>query len=218
MLEAIVFDMDGVLFDSEHVISKCWYQAADEYKMPEEKREETILASIGLNHSDTKLLFEEKLGAQFPYEEFMARTVKLFHEKIDKDGLPVKEGVYEILEYLKGTDLKIGIASSSSTASIKKHLGESGITHYFEVIIGGDTVEHSKPNPDIYQNACEALGVNPVNSIAIEDSPNGIKSAYAAGMKVIMVPDMIEATAELEQLLLRKCVSLLEVKDYLIKY
>lgn len=215
MLEAIIFDMDGVLFDTERLMAEYWYQAAKECRMPAEKRELVILESIGLNQNDIKALFTKELGEDFPYEDFMEKTTKPFHEAIEKEGIPVKTGVYEILQFLEKTNLKVGIASSSSTASIKKHLKEGNITEYFAQIIGGDTVKHSKPQPDIYINACKALGVNPANSIAVEDSPNGIKSAYAAGMKVVMIPDMVAVTPELEKLLYRKFVSLLELMDFL---
>ncbi|MEG1846832.1 MAG: HAD family phosphatase [Lachnospiraceae bacterium] len=217
MLEGIVFDMDGVLFDTERLFRTCWYQTAEEMKIPVEHREELINGGVGLNHNDTRVMFAQKLGKAFPFEEFTKRSAKRFHALIDREGLPIKEGLHEILDYLATTDLKVGIASSSITERVYKHLEKTGLTQCFSVIIGGDKVEHSKPQPDIYLKACEELGVNPCNSIAIEDSPNGIKSAYAAGMKVIMIPDMIEATTQIDALLYCKLNTLLEMKEYLIR-
>ena len=141
------------------------------------------------------------------------------HQSMDRrfleEGVPLKEGVKEILEYLTENGYIVGLASSTGRGSVMEHLEQTGLTHYFRTIVTGDMVEHSKPNPDIYLKACEELGVSPVNAIAIEDSPNGIRSAYRAGMKPVMVPDMIEPTAEIEAMLYGKFYSLLDVVDYI---
>ena len=139
----------------------------------------------------------------------------MFHNKVDIEGLPIKKGVYEILKYLSESTYKIGLASSSSTESIHKNLKRADITDYFQVIVGGDMVEHSKPEPDIYLKACSSLGVNPEKSIAIEDSPNGIRSAKSAGMLPIMVPDMIQPSEEITAILYRQYESLLDVMEHL---
>lgn len=101
------------------------------------------------------------------------------------------------------------------TGKVLSHLRRADFTDFFQVVIGGDMVEHSKPLPDIYLKACELLGVKPENAIAIEDSPNGIRSAAAAGMLPVMVPDMVEPTPEIEELLYHKCDSLFAVRDFL---
>jgi len=121
----------------------------------------------------------------------------------------------EILTFLKENGYKIGLASSTSRHGVLGHVNRAGITDFFEVIVGGDMVEHSKPKPDIYLLACEKLGVKPENTIAIEDSPNGIRSAHAAGLKAVMVPDMIAPTPEIEALLYKKFDSLLGVRAML---
>ena len=125
------------------------------------------------------------------------------------------EGVYDILTFLQKTSLKVGLASSSRTESVYKHIKEHDMEQYFEVMICGDTVEHSKPEPDIYLKACKALGLSPDKCIAIEDSPNGIRSAYAAGMFPIMVPDLVQPTADIEKMIYRKYDSLIEVKKFI---
>ena len=118
------------------------------------------------------------------------------------------------MDYLKAENYKIGLASSTRKFRVLENLEKSGFTNYFETIIGGDMIEHSKPNPDIYLLACKELGVNPAETFAIEDSPNGIRSAYNAGMKPIMVPDLLEPTEEILSKTVACKSDLIEVMDY----
>ena len=151
----------------------------------------------------------------FPFDEFTETVHIPIKKRLLEEGTPVKEGVREILEYLKENGYIIGMASSSSKESVMGHLKETGLEKYFRAVITGDMVEHSKPDPDIYLKACEELGVTPTNVVAIEDSHNGVRSAYRAGMKPVMVPDLIEPTPEIEAMLYGKFYSLLDVLDYM---
>lgn len=220
-IDAVIFDMDGILFDTERLCKDAWKASAVEIGLvdgPEDMRklDTAIRHCIGLNHTDTRAYLYSMYGKDLPYDRLHDLCSRRMREKIDADGLPVKKGVREILAYLKETDLRIGLASSSRRASVLSHLERAGLTSYFQSITGGDIVEHSKPNPDIYLIACKQLSVAPTNAIAIEDSPNGLKSAYAAGMHPVMVPDMIEPTPEVEALLDgRKFDSLLDVMDWM---
>ena len=170
---------------------------------------------IGRNANDTKALVLQHFGQDFPYEEFRGRVSDWFWQEIERDGIPVKKGVRELLAFLKENKWTVGLASSSKRESVEAHLKRSGILEYFSEIITGDMVEHSKPQPDIYLLACDKLGVKPQEAYAIEDSPNGIRSAYAAGMKPIMVPDMIAPDEEMERMSFRIFKDLLEVRDFL---
>lgn len=210
-IEAVVFDMDGVLFDTERICSEAWREEAKEENLGD--IEVAIKGCVGLNLTDAKDFFRKEYGSNFPFDEFHTRAGIRFREKIAREGLPIKKGVKEILTYLKSAGYPIALASSTSKRGVLEHLQKSGLTGYFEEIIGGDMVEHSKPQPDIYLKACRALHVDPQNAIAIEDSPNGIRAAYAAGMLPVMVPDLITPTPEIEALLYAKCESLLEVKE-----
>lgn len=212
-ITAVVFDMDGVLFDTERICMEAWREIAAEKKI--ENIEKAVLGCVGLNRTDTRAFFEREYGADFDYDEYHDACSARFHEKIARFGLPVKTGVMEILTFLKENGYKIGLASSTSRHGVLGHVNRAGIAEFFEVIVGGDMVEHSKPKPDIYLLACEQLGVKPENAIAIEDSPNGIRSAYAAGLKAVMVPDMIAPSPEIEALLYRKFDSLLGVRAML---
>lgn len=213
MTNAVVFDMDGVLFDTERISYECWEEA--ETVMGLGDLSEGTRGCVGLNWNDTEMLMHNLYGKDFPFEEFMETVHVLMKRHFSEEGIPLKKGVKEILEYLKENGYIIGLASSTGKESVMHHLEETGLTGYFQTIITGDMVEHSKPKPDIYLKACEELGVAPINAIAIEDSPNGIRSAYRAGMKPVMVPDLIEPTVEIEAMLYGKFHSLLDVLDYM---
>jgi len=215
MIEAVIFDMDGILFDSERIITSCWYDQAEALHIPREKMQIAVEGCIGLNRNDTQVFFENLFGDEVDYPAFREMTHQRFNEEVTQKGLPVMKGAYEILEFLEKTPLKIGLASSSRTENVWKHIRNHQMDHYFEVVVCGDSVEHSKPEPDIYLKACEAIGVDPRKCIAIEDSPNGIRSAYAAGMVPIMVPDQVQPTEELLKLIHQKFDSLLDVMAYI---
>lgn len=213
MTNAIIFDMDGVLFDTERVSSECWEEVGEEMGLGD--LSEGIKGCIGLNRNDSEALMHSLYGEDFPYDEFIETVHALMKRRFLEEGIPLKEGVREILEYLTENGYIVGMASSTSRGEVMDHLERTGLTGYFRAVITGDMVEHSKPNPDIYLKACEELGVTPMNAIAIEDSPNGIRSAYRAGMKPVMIPDLIEPTPEIEAMLYGKFYSLLDVLDYM---
>ena len=212
-MEAVIFDMDGVLFDTERLSISCWMETAERMGLGDVT--EGASGCIGLNRTDSRLFLKGLYGESFPYDEFRAQNSALFQKKLKEDGLPVKKGAAEILSWLKEKGVKTAVASSTNTQSVRSHMERAGFLPYFREIIGGDMVEHSKPRPDIYLMACARLQVEPQRAAAIEDSPNGIRSAHAAGMMPVMVPDMVEPAPEIEALLYRRCTDLLEVKDFL---
>lgn len=136
----------------------------------------------------------------------------LFQERLERE-LPIKKGVRELLEYLKEKQIKTAIASSTKGPLVRKHLERTGLSGYFQEIVSGDMVEKSKPEPDIYLKACEAVGVLPENAMGIEDSFNGIRAVAAAGMTAVMVPDMVQPDEEIRQIYDYCVQDLLEVKE-----
>lgn len=209
--QAVVFDMDGVLFDTERLYLEEWRSFAAEKQIPSEQMEKAIYGCVGLNNADTRLLFRQILGEQFSFDEAYEACSRHMRDKIEQEGIPIKPGVREILEYLRSEKYKLALASSTRTERVLIQLEQGQIRDYFTVVTGGDRVEHSKPQPDIYRITCEELGVAPENAFAIEDSPNGIRSAYGAGMHPIMVPDLIMPTPEIEMLLYARCETLFDV-------
>lgn len=210
--KTVIFDMDGVLFDTERLCMDAWSVAAREQGI--EGMEKVSILCIGQNANDTKALVLEHLGADFPYDAFRKRVSECVWEQLKQNGVPVKKGVRELLAYLKENGYQIGLASSSRREAVQYHLTDTNLTEYFSVTVTGDLVEHSKPLPDIYLLACEEMGVKPEAAYAIEDSPNGIRSAYAAGMMPIMVPDMVMPDDEMEQMSFRIFNDLSEVRKF----
>ena len=211
-MKAVVFDMDGVLFDTETLCQDSWMAIAEERGLP--GMAEIFPQCIGLNANDSKQVVLRAYGQDFAYEEFRQQASVWFWDYIEKNGLPVMPGVREILEWLKEHNWKVGLASSTRRSSVENHLEQAGLRDYFQTVVTGDMVEHSKPQPDIYLMACRELGVAPEEAFAIEDSPNGIRSAHAARMTPLMVPDMIAPDEEMKRLSSRIFDSLLDVMEY----
>lgn len=212
-MKAVVFDMDGVLFDTESISVKSWCEVAREQGIKD--MESIVMQCIGRNDTDCKILLLNHYGQDFPYDSFKALVWDWFQNYLDQNGIPVKKGVRELLAYLKEAGYAIGLASSSRRETVLGNLEKTGLTSYFSTIVTGDMVEHSKPLPDIYLLACEKMGVQPEQAYAIEDSPNGIKSAQAAGMKAIMVPDLLEPDEEIRKLSFRILEDLTQVQRFM---
>ena len=211
----VIFDMDGVIFDSERACLITWEEAAAHYGV--ENVEEVFYRCIGTNKFQTWQIVEDEYSKEFGKgiaDKILSDSSRLFHEKYDGGRLPVKAGVTKILEYLKDKGIRCAIASSTRRAVVEQELKDAGLLGYFEEIIGGDAVKISKPDPEIYLLACKAMKVRPEDAFAIEDSFNGIRSAYAAGMRPVMVPDMVPADDEMRQMAEVICIDLHEVIDY----
>ena len=212
-MKAVVFDMDGVLFDTEVLCMKSWVTAAREWGLP--GMEEVFPQCIGLNANDSRRIVLGAYGEDFDYPRFRQETADWFKAYVEKKGLPIKSGAGEILEWLNSSGYAVGLASSTREEAVRSHLERSGFGKYFSVVVTGNMVEHSKPLPVIYLLACRRLGVDPAGTYAVEDSPNGIRSAHRAGMCPLMVPDMIPPDEEMRRLSARIFSSLQEVQTYL---
>ena len=198
MITAVVFDMDGILFDTERLCRDCWIALSKEFEIP--NMEEVYALCIGVNVQATRQIVYDNYGKDFPFEEYDRRASAMYNEYIAEHGVPVKEGVRETLEALAKAGAKIAVASSTRREKVLRLLASAGIDRYFTAVVGGDTVKHSKPDPEIFLTACEALSVAPEEAIAVEDSHNGIRAAHAAGMLAVMVPDLLPVTEEMRKL------------------
>lgn len=213
--KAVVFDMDGVIFDSERAVMDCWVELAAKYQIAD--IESAVLACTGTTMARTREIMLERYGSDFPYDRYEAEASRMYHEKYDGGRLPVKPGVRELLSYLKEHGKKIALASSTRRQTVISQLTDAGLLDFFDQVICGDMVERSKPAPDIFLRACEALHTAPEASFAIEDSYNGIRAAHAGGLRPVMVPDLLAADEEMEQLAEVVLDNLLGVRDYLQK-
>lgn len=215
-ITTVVFDMDGVLFDTERIYMECWRETAEPKGF--KNVDDISKACIGRTRQGTKEIFEkarQEQGLTASFEELDKECSRRFREKEAKEGIPEKPGVHEILEYLKAHKIPVALASSTRKSAVMEHLDRAGITGYFQKIICGDMVENGKPAPDIYLKACEEMGVTPKQALAMEDSFNGIRSAHAAGLYTVMVPDQLPPTEEILTLVDLKCDSLMQLRDNL---
>lgn len=196
-IKAVIFDMDGVIFDSERAVYNCWLELAAKYNFKD--IEIIYRRCIGVNSAVTRQIFLDYYGEDFPFDEYCAEFSKNYHEKYDNGRLPMKPGIRELLIGLRENEYRIAIASSTRTAVVEKQIEDAGLREYFDVIIGGDMIEKSKPEPDIFLRAAELLDVTVENAYVVEDSYNGIRAAFAGRMIPIMVPDMIEPDDEMKE-------------------
>lgn len=211
--KAVVFDMDGVIFDSEICVIESWKVVAAKHGV--ENIEEACMACLGLNKAATERVMFDRYGEDFPYREYNKEMAVIYHERYDGGKLPMKPGVESLLKFLKENGIKVALASSTRSAVVISELTDAGIIEYFDEVVCGDMVEHSKPSPEIFLKACELLKVAPEDAIGIEDSFNGIRSAHDAGMQVIMVPDLLQPDEEIRNKSDMVLESLVEVQKIL---
>ena len=213
-IKAVIFDMDGVIFDSERLYVKCDVQVAEKYGM--KNVEEVCYRCIGTTTEETMRILRAAYGEDAPIEEMFREATVLFREYCRENGMPEKPGVRELLQFLKENKTATALASSTLTEVVKQELAEAGLLGYFDVIIGGDTVKRSKPAPDIFLAAAERLGRAPEECCIIEDSYNGIRAAHAAGSFPIMVPDILQPDEEIRSLAGIVLPSLDAVREYFL--
>lgn len=201
--------MDGLLLDSERLVQRSWYEAGDLMGYP--GIGEHIYHTLGLNRKARNDYFNHTFGADFPLEEFNQKTHDIFFRIVGDTGLPLKAGAKELLTYAKQHGFKIAVATSSGKNYAIKELTDAGIWSFFDGGIFGDMVENTKPHPEIYRKACESIGTNPCDCLALEDAPAGIRSAHAAGLKVIVIPDLVQPDEEILSLTYKKLDTLHDV-------
>lgn len=199
MFEAVVFDMDGVIFDTEKLYRRFQLEEGLARGVPEDVMHIACERIAGGNKYTNKPAFEAVVGRGIDYYEYREKMIARLDAYINENGVELKPGVVETLSYLKEHNIKIGLATSTVRERAKHLLEDHDIYKYFDKLIFGDMVPNGKPAPDIYLKACEELGVKPENAIAVEDSINGIKSSGRAGMYPVMVIDLIQPNDEIRE-------------------
>ena len=213
-IKAVLFDMDGVLLDTESVCEICWARAADEIGL--KNIHEIFMQCVGRNRADTTRLLTNYLPSEKAAFDFRERAGELFDVVWHEQGLKKMPFVSECLESLKKAGFRLAVASSTRAIKVHPQLKEAGIFDYFETITTGDMVNHSKPDPEIYLKSASSLNLLPQECVAIEDSPNGVRSAFSAGIKCIMVPDLIQADEEMREKAWKILKDLSEASNFLI--
>ena len=212
-IKAAVFDMDGLMFDTERLAMAAWDYAGE--KMGLGKAGYMVMKTLGVTAERADEIWREEFGSNVDTKA-MRRYGREFTDYFyEHNKVPVKYGLYELLDWLKSAGIKTAVASSSTRRAVLRNLESAGITDKFDIIVSGEMAARSKPAPDIYLKACELLGESPKDCIALEDSRNGLWAAHNAGCRVIMVPDLWQADEETEKILWKKLGNLLEVRDFL---
>lgn len=209
----IIFDMDGVIFDTERFWLDCCIPASEEMGM--EGFAEVYPRCIGVTEPETWRIMMDVYGDRQLLEEMYAKAGEIFHRRYAESGLPVKPGAREILKWIHEQKIPVALASSTKEEIVRKELTDAGLLQYFDTITCGDHVARSKPAPDIFLKAAERLGKAPESCFVIEDSYNGIRAAAAAGTIPLMVPDMLQPTDEIRELTRQIFHDLYEVKEFL---
>ena len=207
----VIFDMDGLMLDTERICIQAWDYAGE--KMGIGKAGFMVLKTLGMNIAKANEVWREEFGDRYDPAELREYSEQFLSDFHRKNKVPVKKGLYELLGYLKSNHVKMAVASSTPKWKVERNLQEAEVLHYFEGIVGGDMIEKSKPDPEIYLKACELLGADPGETYALEDSKSGLLSAYRAGCKPIMVPDLWQPDEEVLQFVVGVYEDLLKVRE-----
>lgn len=199
MIKAVIFDMDGVLIDTEKHYYEAWIQAATEAGFEFTGEHALMLRSCDANRASE--MMKGIFGETFDYFSIRERRREIVKDRLAQYGLEAKPGIDRLLSYLHGRDIKTAVATATPLELTKQHLTHIGIYDLFDKVVSAKEVEHGKPAPDVYLYACEMIGEDPKDCLAVEDSPNGILSAYTAGLKPVMVPDLTQPDEELKKYL-----------------
>lgn len=214
-IKGILFDMDGVILDTEKLYTRFWQEAANALGYPMTKEQAMGLRSLNREFGAAKM--QSYFDVPVNYEEVRNKRIELMNAFIEKEGVELKPGIKELLSYLKEKGIKTAIATSSPIERTEKYLGAVGLTGAFDKLISGYMVKKGKPEPDIYQLAAKEIGLTPQECLALEDSPSGLLSASRAGCYPVMILDQDMPTPEIESLLFAKTDSLEKIV-FLLKW
>ena len=201
--DGIIFDMDGVLIDSERQSNEGWLWAAGQLGV--DMPMWLIDSFKGAPAELCCKFFDDYYKGVIDYWEAKELRTQHVYKIRETEGIPVKKGVKDIFEYIRNNGLKCAVATSTRRESAEKTLHEIGVWDYLDAVVYGDEVERGKPEPDIFLRAAKAIGVNPSEAVVVEDSINGIKAGYAAGMRVVHIPDTIAIDDDIRKLTYMVC-------------
>lgn len=207
-VRGVIFDKDGTLHDTEVLFNIAWHRAAEELRVPD--IDATIRACTGRNRHDMSLVWAEKYPPDIPFDPFVELRNRYYFAMVEKE-VPVKSGALEVLRTLRAQGIRVGLATSSTAGAARDQLHRSGMDGLFDAIVTGDMVVNGKPDPEIYLRAAAMMGVSPDECVGVEDAPNGVHAVFNAGMRVVMVPDTIAPTPDIEALLWHKCDALTDL-------
>ena len=206
IITAVLFDMDGLVLDTEKLYTRFWQEAAIICGYPMTK--EQALGMRSLNRGAGLAKMQSYFGPDVDYDFIRQKRIELMDAFVEKEGVSLKPGIHELLTFLKERGIKTAIATSSPMERTVLYLTSVGLQKSFDELVSGYMVEKGKPEPDIYLYAAKKLGAEPCNCMVLEDSPAGILAAYRAGCVPVMIPDQDEPDEDTKQLLYAKAESL----------
>ncbi|MBU1304492.1 MAG: HAD family phosphatase [Alphaproteobacteria bacterium] len=195
--QAVIFDMDGTLLDTESVFRTIVFEVCTELGF--EMTDDVHLSMVGGSHERTNQLLVEAYGVSFPYTLFDERCRVIMRER-SHGGVPIKAGALELVTDLQARGIPTAVATSSRKPHAHNHLGAAGLLDMFQTIVTRDDVINPKPHPEPYLTAARRLGIEPTQCLALEDSHSGVRAAHAAGMQTIMVPDLVHPSEDIRAL------------------
>lgn len=211
-IKGVIFDMDGLMLDTEKLLTRFWTEAAEKFGYQMKKEHVLGIRSLAAVFAEPKL--KGIFGDGFDYKSIRAERIRLMNDYIEKFGVEKKKGLDELLNYLKGK-YKISVATATDYERTEIYLKKAGVWVFFDKVICGPMVDNGKPAPDIYLKACRELELKPEECAALEDSPNGVLSAFRAGCLPIMIPDLSEPDEKTIEMLYAKASDLKEVIEIL---
>ncbi|MCZ7559046.1 MAG: HAD family phosphatase [Burkholderiaceae bacterium] len=210
---AVVFDLDGLMVDTERIALECWIESARTFGW--EITRETCLALVGIDSRESRQVLLDRMGGSFPMSEVSARGRVRYLERLRGEGVQAKPGLIELLDWLDARAVPMAVATPTQQELALEKLALAGLRERFETIVGGDQVPRGKPAPDVYREAIARIGAEPAHCIALEDSEIGLRAAHAAGATCIVVPDLLPPSPEYEPLAHAIVPSLREARELL---
>jgi len=199
MIKGVISDMDGVMLDSEKLYVRFWCEAARFYGFPMQREHALGIRSMARPFAIAKL--QGWFGSQFNYDAVRNKRVELMDSYVSAHGIEAKPGAETLLKWLKQNGFRVALATATPVERATEYLRQVGLADYFDAICSARQVAKGKPEPDIYLYAAGRLGLKPEECLALEDSPNGVRSASAAGCKTVLVPDLDNPSQELKHYL-----------------
>lgn len=212
-IRGILFDMDGLVLDSEALYTRFWREAANALGFPMTVEQSWGMRSLGKKLGQPYL--ESLFGPSVDYTTLREKRIELMDVYVNRHGIPTKPSIYELLDYMDENNIPGAITSSSPMEFIERHLSNANLLHRFQKLCSGHAIPNGKPAPDIYLLGAKELGLKPEECLALEDSPTGILSGYRAGCLPVMIPDLDQPNEDTQKLLYAKADSLADVIDIL---